>query len=100
MNGVCRKAILRRSLGLQLSLGSGGRVTGTYDGTRGGVARLAGRVDGQTLRLAITWPKPVNGDRKATMELVALGPNRLRQTVYDRRDGKTVATSSFTFTRR
>lgn len=99
-DGVCRKGPFRRSLSLQLTSRDGVTYSGTYDGTRAGAARLTGRRDGDTLSLTITWPKPVNGDRTATLVLKNRSGGRLQQRVFDIVDGSTVVTSDFTFTRR
>lgn len=99
-DGVCRKGPFKRSLTLRLSSSDGVTYSGTYDGTRAGAARLSGRRKGNKLTLNISWPKPVNGDRVATLVLAAQSNGRLQQQVFDKVDGATVVTSDFTFTRR
>jgi hypothetical protein len=56
--------------------------SGTYIGAKVGPAHLFGKRTGNTVHLAITWPKPVNGDTKARMTIVNNGSS-LRIVVTD-----------------
>ena len=47
--------------------------SGTYVGAKVGPAHLFGKRTGNTVHLAITWPKPVNGDTRARMTIVNSG---------------------------
>ena len=59
-----------------------GRYSGTYIGADVGPAHVSGRTSGNAVNLAITWPKPVNGDTRARMTIVNTG-DRLRLTLLD-----------------
>ena len=48
------------------------------------MARLYGKRSGDAVILTITWPKPVNGDTKATMTIRNDGNGRLAITVTDK----------------
>lgn len=60
-----------------------GRYSGTYIGAKVGQARVSGRRTGKVLSLAITWPKPVNGDTRAHMRIANAGGGSLRITIFD-----------------
>ena len=59
------------------------RYSGTYVGASVGPARLSGTRRGDAVVLTITWPKPVNGDTKATMTIRNSGNHQLAITVTD-----------------
>lgn len=100
MDGSCGLGPIKQKLGLRLEARDNGRVTGTYTGSKTGPAKLSGTIKGDRLIMAITWNKPVNGDREAQMVLQRTGSNAFSQTVTDTVDGKTVKTSNFAFNRR
>jgi hypothetical protein len=60
-----------------------GRYTGVYTGAKVGPARLSGKRSGNVVNLAITWPKPVNGDTQARMVIENGGQGALRIVVTD-----------------
>jgi hypothetical protein len=62
---------------------STGRYSGTYVGASVGAASLYGRRKGDSVVLSITWPRPVNGDTKATMTIRNSGNGHLAITVSD-----------------
>ena len=59
-----------------------GLYSGTYIGAKVGPAHVSGRSAGSVVNLAVTWPKPVNGDTKARMTIVNTG-DRFRLTLLD-----------------
>jgi hypothetical protein len=61
---------------------SSGNYTGTYTGSKIGPAALSGRRKGDSVILNVTWPKPVNGDTKATM-IITSTPNGFTFAVDD-----------------
>ena len=60
-----------------------GRYSGTYIGAEAGPARVSGRRNGNVLNLAITWPRPINGDTRARMTIENGGAGSLRMTTFD-----------------
>jgi hypothetical protein len=60
-----------------------GRYSGTYIGAKVGPARVSGVRDGDVVRLVITWPKPVQGDTRASMIIENAGEGRLRIVIND-----------------
>ena len=58
------------------------RYSGTYVGAEVGPARVLGRSSGNAVNLAVTWPKPINGDTRAHITIVNTG-DRLRLTLLD-----------------
>jgi hypothetical protein len=60
-----------------------GRYSGTYIGAKVGPARVSGMRDGDVVRLVITWPKPVQGDTRASMIIENAGEGRLRIVIND-----------------
>ena len=100
MNGTCRAALVfTRQIGVEVHADPGtGRYAGTYTGASIGPARVSGRRQGDTVTLTITWPKPVNGDTKATMTIRNDGSGRLSIAVTDKMpDGRQVQTTNLTF---
>ena len=68
LDGSCTAAaIVTRKIGADLKVDSSGVYRGTYVGSKIGPAALSGRRQGDSVVLNVTWPKPVNGDTKATM---------------------------------
>lgn len=100
LKGACRAAIFTRPVGASLRR-RGDSYVGSYVGSKIGPASLSGRPRGNTVDLAIVWPREVNGDRDATMTIRSLGPNQFRITVTDRSPatGQQVRTTDLTFTR-
>jgi hypothetical protein len=85
MSGQCGASIFSRQIRADISFNpSSGRYNGTYVGSSIGPARLSGRRHGSVIVLAITWPQPVNGDTKATMNIRNSGNGRLAITITDR----------------
>lgn len=100
MSGTCRSGVFAKPLRLTLRSNDGDRYTGTYSGTRAGLAKLSGRQSGNRLNLTIEWPKPVNGDHVAQMTLTRIDDGRFQQVVTDMVNGKRQQTASLVFSRR
>ena len=102
--GKCRAAVIfSRDIGADLTFDpSTGRYTGIYTGVRGGASTLSGERRGDTVRLTVTWPKIVNGDRTADMEITNNGNGMLRIVVTDKvsANGPTEVVSDLTFSKR
>lgn len=74
LDGTCTAAaIVSRKIGADLKVDPSGNYTGTYTGSKIGPAALSGRRKGDSVVLNVTWPKPVNGDTKATMIITTTG---------------------------
>jgi hypothetical protein len=74
LDGSCTAAaVVSRKIGADLKVDSAGLYTGTYTGSKIGPAALSGRRKGDSVVLNVTWPKPVNGDTKATMTITPTG---------------------------
>ena len=99
MQGSCGRFIFHQKLGFTLMNAAGSKYTGFYTGSKTGPARLEGTLQGNELRLTITWGGLVNGDRTAKMLLKRTGPNSFVQTVIDQVAGITRDTSKFNFMR-
>ena len=102
MSGTCRAALVfTREIGVEVRADPGsGRYSGTYTGASIGPASVSGRRRGDTVTLTITWPKPVNGDTKATMTIRNDGTGRLSIAVTDNMpDGGQVQTTNLTFSK-
>ncbi len=101
MNGRCRGLLVSRGFSADVKA-SGSRYSGTYVGPSGQPSRLSGSRRGETVNLAVTWARVVNGDRNASMTIEKLGANGLRLRTIDKdvATGRSVATSSIEFTRR
>lgn len=86
INGNCRAAVIvSRSFGADIRYNpSSRRYTGTYTGARVGPAKLSGRRKGDAVVMTITWPKPVNGDTKATLTIRNRGNGQMMITLTDR----------------
>jgi hypothetical protein len=100
IGGNCRAAlVLSKAIGARLKVGADGIYRGTYVGAAEGTAQLVGKRSGDTLTLTITWPKPINGDTKATMIIRNPGNGTLQIKVLDKNGagGPTVTTSDLTF---
>jgi len=85
IQGTCRAAIiLQREIGVELTYDpASGVYRGTYTGARVGPALLSGTRVGDAVNLAITWPKPVNGDTRSNLTIRNDGSGSLRITVAD-----------------
>jgi len=84
ISGTCGVAGFSKSVGANLRYNPAtGRYTGTYVGASVGAARLSGKRRGNSVVLTITWPRPVNGDTKATMTISNSGRGSLAITVTD-----------------
>ncbi|WP_181706002.1 hypothetical protein [Chthonobacter rhizosphaerae] len=83
--GTCRAyLVFSRTIAADLTFDpDSGEVTGTYTGSRAGVAKLSGRREGDTVRLAMRWPRPVNGDTEAAMTIRTSENGSLRIVVSD-----------------
>ncbi len=103
LQGTCwAYLIVARSVSARLSWDPrSGQVTGTYTGSRVGMAQLTGRQVGTDFDLAIEWPKPLYGDTTARMRVTSLDPNRFRIVVTDRigLNGPVRATTDLTLLR-
>jgi hypothetical protein len=86
ISGTCRAALVfTRQIRADIRFDPAtGRYSGTYIGARGGPARLLGKRSGDAVVLGITWPKPLNGDRSATMTIQNAGGGKLRISVADK----------------
>jgi hypothetical protein len=85
MSGKCGAFIFSRNIRADIRYdAASGRYTGVYEGSAIGAARLSGKRKGDSVVLTITWPKPVNGDTKATMTIRNDGNGRLAITVTDK----------------
>ena len=68
LDGTCRAmAIVTRKIGADLKVSPDGTYSGIYTGSKIGPAQIKGRREGNQVVLTVHWPKPVNGDQKATM---------------------------------
>lgn len=97
IGGYCNAGILSRAISAELTFDpKTNRYSGTYIGDDVGPARLSGTRDGNTVRLTITWPKPVNGDTVAKMTIVNAGNGTLKITLDDKpAAGAVVARTDF-----
>ncbi len=85
MSGKCGAFIFSRNIHADIRYdAASGRYTGVYEGSAIGPARLSGKRSGDSVVLTITWPKPVNGDTKATMTIRNDGNGQLAITVTDK----------------
>ena len=98
IGGSCRAALVfTRDIGVDVRVDGAGRYTGTYTGSTIGPAKVSGRRRGDAVVFTITWPKPVNGDTKATMTIRNDGSGRLSMAVTDQMpDGREVQTTNVT----
>jgi hypothetical protein len=85
IQGNCRAAVIvQRQIGVELTYDpSSGLYRGTYTGSKAGPAQLSGTRKGDSMNLAITWPKPINGDTKSSLTIRNEGSGVLRITVAD-----------------
>jgi hypothetical protein len=84
MSGKCGAFIFSKSIRADIRFDPGtGRYSGVYVGSSIGPASLSGKRKGDAVVLTITWPKPVNGDTKATMTIHNPGNGQLGITVTD-----------------
>lgn len=99
--GECRAMlVVKRPIGARLAR-EGDRFTGTYTGSRVGVAELDGALDGDSrIVLDMTFPKEVNGDDKAVMTINNADDGTFTITTVDKMvSGVDVTTSQITFER-
>ena len=83
LEGTCSVSIVSVRIAADIKYNPiSGRYSGTYVGADVGPAHVSGRNSGNAVNLAITWPKPVNGDTKARMMIVNTG-DRFRLTLLD-----------------
>jgi hypothetical protein len=84
MSGRCGAFVFSRNIRADIRYDAAtGRYTGVYEGSAIGPAKLSGKRKGNAVVLTITWPKPVNGDTKATMTIRNDGKGALAITVTD-----------------
>ncbi len=84
ITGKCGVSFISRAVEANIRFDpSTNAYTGTYIGSRVGPAKLWGKRRGDSVVLTITWPKPVNGDTKATMVIRNSGNGSLAITVTD-----------------
>ncbi len=97
IRGHCNAGLISRGVAADLAFDPAtSRYSGTYTGDDTGPARLSGRRSGDTVRLTITWSKPVNGDRTAKMTIVNTGKGTLKITLDDKpAAGRMVARTDF-----
>lgn len=85
ISGKCSVFVISREIQADIHYDpASGRYNGTYVGSKVGPAKLSGTRQGDSVVLAITWPKPVNGDTDATMTIRNSGNGELAITVSDR----------------
>jgi hypothetical protein len=104
LQGTCwAYLIISRSISADLNWDPrSGQVTGTYTGSRVGIAQLRGRQVGADFDLMIEWPKPLYGDTTARMRVASLDTDRVQIVVTDRigPNGPVRATTDLTLLRR
>lgn len=84
IKGDCSVAIVDVAISADITYDPAtGRYSGTYIGAKVGPAHLSGKRSGDVVNLAITWPKPVNGDTSAKMVIKNDGHGQLRIVVTD-----------------
>jgi hypothetical protein len=84
MSGECGAFIFSKDIRADIRYdAASGLYAGTYVGSSIGPAKLRGQRRGDAVVLTITWPKPVNGDTKATMTIRNSGDGTLAITVTD-----------------
>jgi hypothetical protein len=84
ISGTCGASIFSREIRADIRFNPvSAAYTGTYIGSAAGPAKLWGRRRGDQVVLTITWPKPVNGDTKATMTIRNSGNGTLAIVVTD-----------------
>ena len=84
IDGSCSVSIISVRIGADITYDpQADRYTGTYIGAKVGPARVVGKRTGSTVNLAITWPKPVNGDTSARMTIENAGKGSLHLTIFD-----------------
>jgi len=85
MSGKCGAFIFSKAISADIRYNAAsGRYSGTYVGSAIGAAKLSGKRKGDSIVLTITWPRPVNGDTKATMTIRNSGNGNLAITVTDK----------------
>ena len=85
MSGQCGAFIFSKQIRADIRFDPAtGRYSGVYIGSSIGPASLSGRRQGDAVVLTITWPEPVNGDTKATMQIHNPGNGQLAITITDR----------------
>lgn len=97
IRGHCSAGFASRAISADLTFDpKSGRYSGIYVGDDVGPARLSGERSGSTVRLTITWPKPVNGDTRAKMTIVNTGDGTLKISLDDKpAAGRMVARTDF-----
>jgi hypothetical protein len=103
VNGTCRAALIfTRPFGASLSYDPATqRYRGTYTGANSGPASLSGRRSGDALHLTVTWSKPINGDRTASLTIRNDGRSlAIRMTDRAGANGPEVTTTDLRFARR
>ena len=84
ISGKCGASIFSKEVRADIRFDpASGAYTGTYVGSSAGPARLWGKRRGDAVVFAITWPKPVNGDTKATMTIRNSGDGTFAISVTD-----------------
>jgi hypothetical protein len=84
IGGTCSLAVFSVRVGADIVFDPASkRYSGTYIGADAGPAHISGRRNGAAVDLAVTWQKPINGDRRARMVIQNAGAGTLRITTYD-----------------
>ncbi len=84
ISGRCGIGMFSREISADIRYDpASGRYSGTYVGASVGPAQLSGTRHGDAVVLTIRWPKPVNGDTKATMTIRNSGNRQLAIVVTD-----------------
>ncbi len=102
LGGKCSALILSRALSADLKFDPATkRYSGIYITEGDAPAALNGVRAGDSLVLAVRWPKPVNGDSDATMIIRNAGQGKFSFTVRDAVEpgGPTVTTANFTLSK-
>ncbi len=102
MDGSCRAlVVLTRGFNAKVKT-SGNSYSGTYVGVSGKPSTLAGRREGNTINLDVTWANEIYGDHKATMIIQKIGETALRIKTIDKdpSSGESIVTTQLDLKRR
>jgi hypothetical protein len=85
LSGACRTlAVFSRSISADITYDPAtGAYSGTYTGASVGPARLVGKRQGNGVDFDVTWPKPIDGDDKATMQIRNAGKGKFAIRIFD-----------------
>ncbi|GGE34952.1 hypothetical protein GCM10007276_10580 [Agaricicola taiwanensis] len=85
IDGSCRAAVIvSRPFAANIRYNPRTKLyTGTYTGARVGPAKVSGRRRGDAVVMTVTWPRPLHGDRKATLTIRNSGNGQMAITLMD-----------------